>query len=421
MTQGRYIQFASACAIGLLLLAGSPVAGAVAPGTISTVAGTGAAGCGADNILAVNSALAVPYSLALDAAGNLYIADTSNNRVRKVNAATGIVTTLAGSPICAAGFAGDGFAAGAATLLNTPTGIYVDGANNVYIADSANNRVREIVAATGKIQTIAGTGVPGCAGNNGPANLAQLTQPRDFGVDGAGNLLVAEYGGHTIRSINAAGVISIVAGTCGVPGFLGDGGPAIAAQLNFPVDVSVDNANNLYIADYQNNRIRIVPLPAGNIGTFAGTGVANPYGDLVAAPAANLDTPRGIVATNIAQQFIADTGHDVIRVVNTGIIDRIAGTAGVAGYAGDGGPALKATMSAPRRMALDAAGNLYVADSGNNAIRMIASATTAPEAPPLPVAIAAEVPLPLWALGLLGGGLAAALRRGKARRGPVAP
>ena len=248
---------------------------------IETVAGNGTEGFGGDGGAAVAAQLYLPLGVALDGAGNLYIADLGNHRIRKVDAA-GVITTVAGSGSTGefgGGFGGDGGAATGARL-SSPAGMALDGAGNLYIADGWNHRIRKVDAA-GTITTVAGSGrsglgsMGGYSGDGGPATAAQLYAPAGVALDGAGNLYIADLLNHRIRKVDSAGVITTVAGSgevgFGEGGFGGDGGPATAAQLNFPEGVALDGAGNLYISDTRNQRIRKVDA-AGVITTVAGYG-----------------------------------------------------------------------------------------------------------------------------------------------------
>ncbi len=334
-----------------------------AAGVISTVAGDGTFGFGGDGGPAVEAQLARPTGVALDGAGNLYIADLGNRRIRKVDAA-GAISTVAGDGTY--GFGGDGGAATAAQLIS-PIDVAVDGTGNLYIADLGNRRIRKVDAA-GAISTVAGDGTPGFGGDGGPATAAQLSGPYGVALDGAGNLYIADRNNHRIRKVDAAGVISTVAGD-GTYGFGGDGGPAVAAQLDTPYGVAVDGAGNLYIADRLNHRIRKVDS-AGAISTVAGGG---PIGDGGAAVAAQLYSPRGVAPDGAGNLYIADSFNNRIRKVDAaGVISTVAG-AGTRGYGGDGGAATEAQLG-PRGVALDGAGNLYIADASNRRIRKVDAA-----------------------------------------------
>jgi sugar lactone lactonase YvrE len=311
--------------------------------------------------------LTTPYGVAIDS-GNVYISDSGNNRIRRVDPATGTITTFAGTGV--AGSAGDGGPATAAQL-NGPAGVVV-ASGSLYIADFTGNRVRRVDLATGTITTFAGTGVAGSGGDGGPATSAQLNSPRGLAVD-SGNLYIADSVNNRVRKVDlATGTITTFAGT-GVAGFSGDGGPATAAQLNGPAGVVVASGS-LYIADFTGNRVRRVDLATGTITTFAGTGVAGFSGDGGPAAAAQLNTPR-FLAVASGNLYITDSGNHRVRKVDlaTGIITTFAGT-GVAAFGGDGGPATAAQLNVPLGVAADA-GNLYIADVLNNRIRRIDLAT----------------------------------------------
>ncbi len=338
-----------------------------AAGTIATVAGTGDLG---DSGPALQARLDYPQEVAADAAGNLYIADGNNHRIRKVDAASGVITTVAGNGT--RGYGGDGGPA-AQAQLNEPIGVAVDGAGNLYIADH-NNRIRRVDAA-GTIATVAGTGEYGYSGDGGPATQAQLHSPFGVAVDGAGNLYIADHN-NRIRRVDAAGTIATVAGT-GEYGYSGDGGPAAQAQLNEPIGVAVDAAGNLYIADLGNHRIRRVDA-AGTIATVAGTGEYGYSGDGGPATQAQLSQPFGVALDEAGNLYIADLGnHRIRRVDAAGTIATVAGT-GEQGYSGDGGPATQAQLDFPEGVALDEAGNLYIADLGNHRIRKVTFSTAPP-------------------------------------------
>jgi hypothetical protein len=303
-----------------------------------------------------------PESLTFDAAGNLYIADTGNHRVRKVTPA-GVITTFAGGGRI--GYGGDGGPATAAEL-NEPQAVAVDSSGNVYISDTNNHRVRKVTPA-GIISTFAGAGVAGFGGDGGPAAAALLDTPGGLAVDGANNLLIADAGNHRVRRINlATGVITTVAGSG--YGFGGDSGRAADAKLYFPTGVAADGMGNLYIADTGNNRVRKV-TPPGFISTAAGTGNS-----------LDLGAPGGLTVDGAGNLYIAEQGrHRIRKLTPGGVFTTVAGT-GAAGAGGEGGAATDAQLNQPAGVAVDRAGNLFVADTFNHRVVVMAaynSATTA--------------------------------------------
>ncbi|MFG2717895.1 RICIN domain-containing protein [Streptomyces sp. NPDC048416] len=277
-------------------------------GRISTVAGTGQAAFKGDGGPAAAAQLNYPREVAVDSTGTLYIADTNNHRIRKVTA-DGTISTVAGTGT--AGFTGDG---GPATdaRLNLPVGLAVNSAGDMYISEYYNNRVRK-VAADGTISTVAGTGQAAFKGDGGPAASAQLRNPHGLAVDHAGSLYVADYANHRIRKIDPDGGITTVAGT-GTAGFSGDDGPAVSAKLNGPVGVAVDSTGTLYISDYSNHRVRRVAQD-GTISTVAGTGVAGFGGDDGPPASAQLNYPFGLAVDCIDSLFIADHMNHRIRKI----------------------------------------------------------------------------------------------------------
>ena len=358
------------------LLAAAAGAQPSADWRIDTFAGSGErvyGGFDGDGGPATNARLASPVSVATDGAGNLYIADRGNNRIRKVDS-SGTISTIAGTGEY--GFGGDGGPATEAGL-DSPNGVATDGAGNLYIADTSNHRIRK-VDSSGIISTIAGTGDSrsfGFDGDGGPATNARLSYPSGVAVDGAGNLYIAERSNHRIRKVDSSGTISTIAGL-GMRrrGFSGDGRPAVKAQLDQPEDVAVDGAGNLYIADSLNRRVRKVDS-LGTITTIAGTGHAPAYrgqpGDGGPATNAQLSFPTGVAVDGAGNLYIADSGNHRIRKVDSaGTISTIAGT-GRDGFRGDGGPATEAWLTNPYDVAVDGAGNLYIADYANRRIRKL--------------------------------------------------
>ena len=300
----------------------------------------------------------------MDSSGsNVYIADYQNNKIRKVNSA-GILSTFAGTG--APGTAGDNGLAISAQL-NNPQGISLDSSGNLYIADSFNYKIRKVTGSI--ITTYAGTGALGTSGDGGPANAALLNFPTGVSADNSGNVFVADYNNHKIRKISSSRIITTVAGT-GSAGVSGDGGPGTSALLNYPYGVSVDISGNVYIADSSNNKVRKLST-TGIITTIAGTGTAGSSVDNIAATSALLKNPRGVSIDISGNVYIADNSNNKIRMVsNAGIITTIAGT-GTGGNGGDGGLSTSAQLKIPSGLTVDGNGNVYVADSGNNKIRLI--------------------------------------------------
>jgi uncharacterized protein (TIGR03437 family) len=409
--------------------------------TIQTAAGTDNSGDGGS---AVSAALGQPEGLAVDNAGNVYVADAASNRVRII-APDGSIQTFAG--IGTAGFAGDGGPA-AAAQLNQPYGLALDLAGNLYIADFGNARVRK-VSTDGTIQTVAGGGTFAATsqGQGGPATSALLMQPRNVRMDANGSLYISDFGANQVYSVSSNGTLTLVAGT-GVAGFSGDGSSALLAQINAPAGLAIDSTGALYFADSGNNCVRkvysgvmitvfntpgptglafdstgttlyvaasgyfgtvsqqipsipsavdvavdhlgdlfttsgafVLELPAGGtvttglVTTIAGNGASPNFGgDNGPATAAELYSPSSVVMDSSGNWYIADTSNNRIRKVTpAGVISTIAGT-GTAGATGDNGPATAALLNAPRGLAIDIFGNLYVADSGNNEVRKITPA-----------------------------------------------
>jgi uncharacterized protein (TIGR03437 family) len=330
--------------------------------TITTVAGNGTAGSTGDNGPAASAELNGPEGVAMDGAGNLFIADYYNNRVRKVTP-SGTITTVAGTG--ADGSGGDNGPSISAQLSH-PTGVAVDTAGNLFIADYMNNRIRKVTPA-GTISTVAGNGIEGYNGDNIPATSAELWLPNGVAVDGAGNLFIAELTGYRIRKVTLAGTISTVAGN-GSPGY--NDGPATSAGLNFPTGVAVDGAGNIFIADRGNNFIRKV-TPAGMMSRVAGNGTQGFSGDGGPATSAALNAPTGVAVDAAGNLFIADRGNNLIRKVTPdGTISTVAGNR-TSSSGGDGGPATSAGISSPPGVIVDNSGNLFIADFGNNKIRKL--------------------------------------------------
>jgi len=331
-------------------------------GAISTVAGTGAVSYSGDGGAAQNALMNGPSAVAYSSTG-VYIADTTNQRVRQIGL-NGTISTVAGTGT--AGFAGDGSAASSAEI-SFPSGLAVDASGFLYIADTGNQRVRKVV--NGNITTIAGNGTTGYSGDGGPALNATLNSPQGLLVDSAGNVYISDYSNSVVRVVSPSGTISTLAGN-GTPGYAGDGGPAKSAQLNGPLGLALDSSGNLYIADSGNHVVRIV-RPSGTISTFAGNGTLGYSGDGGLAVNAELSTPSGLAADASGNLYFSDSGANVVRMITpAGLIVTIGGN-GKAGYLGDGGPANQAQFNTAGAITLDPQGDLYVADRSNNAVRLM--------------------------------------------------
>jgi sugar lactone lactonase YvrE len=361
-----------------------------ADGAITTVAGSGntgfivGGGFSGDGGPATAATMNYPAGVAVDAAGNLFISDFLNNRIRKVSA-SGIITTVAGSsaipglPVLIGGFSGDGGPATSA-VLDEPYGVALDASGNLFIADSVNNRIRK-VSASGIITTVAGSGAFGFvgfagtgsfSGDGGPATAATMNNPTGVAVDASGNLYIADSMNHRIRKVSASGVITTVAGSGNIGiaggGFSGDGAPAASAMIHDPSDVAVDGSGNLFIADEGNGRVREVTA-GGIINTIAGSSLGYPDGDGGPATSALINNPAGVAVDASGNVFIAES-YKVRKVTADGTITTVAGQ-GARGFSGDGGPATSAALNNVTGVAVDASGNLFIADTGNNRIRQV--------------------------------------------------
>lgn len=341
--------------------------------TISTIAGTGTSGFSGDGGLATAAELNTPTSTAIDAAGNLYQVELLNHRVRKIDATTGVITTIAGTGT--PGFSGDGGLASVAQL-NHPIAIALDAAENIYIVDAFNHRIRRISAITGNITTVVGTGAPGSSGDGALATIAKLYIPAGIVFDAAGDYYIISQGNHKVRKVTfGTGIISTIAGT-GTAGFSGDGGLATAAEFDSPAGITIDATGNLYVADNSNHRIRKIDNSTGNISTIAGIGSAGFSGDGSLATAAELNNPIGITLDAAGNFYIADNSNHRIRMINeaTGIISTFAGV-GTAGFSGDGGLPTAAELNYPYTIMFDAVGDIYIPDGFNHRIRKVSFCT----------------------------------------------
>lgn len=341
--------------------------------TVTTVAGTGTQGFSGDGGAAVGAQIGGVLSVGLDSAGNIYVPDQFNHRVRKVTT-DGTISTVAGNGT--AGFKGDGDTATSAEFAN-PSYAVVDGSGNIYISDTSNQVIRKV--SGGKISTYAGNNSSGAGygGDGGAATSALLNNPSGLALDSSGNLYIADTTNNLIRKVTSAGVISRYAGVGSAAGF-GDGGLALNAALNNPSALAVDAAGNLFIADAGNFRIRKITTN-GIITTVAGSGSGTGYaGDGGLATKARLSNVKGIAVDSAGNLYLADTSNSRIRKVTAdGTITTIAGTGGL-GYSGDGGPANAAKFFFPSGVTVDAAGHIYVSDNQNYRVRLLTPAAQTP-------------------------------------------
>ena len=342
---------------------------------ITTYAGSGFNGETGDGGPAKNAGIVYPSDICLDKDGNLYIVGT--NKVRKVNASTGIITTVAGTG--AYDYSGDGGPATNASLKYT-SGVFVDDQYNIYISEYGGHRIRKVNGSTGIITTIAGTGVAGYSGDGGPAAAASINTPQSVCVDKQGNVYFADYYNSRVRKIDATtGVITTVAGT-GSTSHSGDGGLASAAGVPYPNSITLDNKGYLYIVEVNNTntcRVRKVNISTGIIQTIAGYSSYAHSGDGGLAIHASLFDPHGVSVDPQGNVYIAQYDDSRIRKIDaaTGIISTIAGV-GVNGFAGDCGAPASAQLHYPMGIAIDTAGNLYIADNTNHRIRKVVQGVT---------------------------------------------
>ena len=402
------------------MLASRPVT--IPSGCIGTIAGNGEPRHAGDHGAAVAACLNEPKSLALSGDGVLYIADAENHVIRKVDLATGLIATVAGRPetgngasgparfhglaededtfadppagkaekflqlsdlsgtvryVVGAGrtgrFGGDGGPAAEATL-NFPGAVAVDRGGNLYIADTMNHRVRKVDAATGVISTVAGTGHRRCSGDGGPATAAALNEPAALAVDEHGNLYIADQSNNRVRKVDPrTGFIMTVAGT-GETGYTGDGMPAVEAGLSGPSGLALGPDGDLYIADTFSGRIRRVDPATGAISTVAGDGGEYRFSGMANEFSTSLSRPYGIALDAAGNLLVTDSDSHLLRRWDRKkkIITRLAGS-GQAGFGGDGGDPLAGSLNYPFGVVVDGVGNVYIADTFNHRIRMIAA------------------------------------------------
>jgi sugar lactone lactonase YvrE len=342
---------------------------------ITTITGNGTGGYNGDGAQATATEMNQPSSVALDGNGNIFIADVQSNRIRRVDASTGIVTTVAGNGT--RGYTGDGSQATVAEL-DQPWSLYLDATGNIYVADWGNSAIRKVTISSGVITTIAGNGTAGYNSDGIQATAAKLNHPGGVYVDNLDNIFIADVDNQRVRKINTLGVISTIAGT-GISGYNGDGIQATAAKLDNPSTVALDGSGNVYIADYYNNEIRKVTVSTGIITSIAGNGTAGYSGDGTQATAAEIHNPAGVMLDAGGNVYIADYTNNAIRKVevSTGIITTVAGT-GTAGYSGDGGMATAAEINKPWDIAITP-NAFYIAENMGNRVRKVTISTTGME------------------------------------------
>ena len=328
-------------------------------GVVTTLAGAAGSDGRADGTGAA-ARFAGPTGVAVDGAGNVFVADTDNNTIRKITPA-GVVTTLART----AGSSGSADGTGADAGFYYPTGVAVDASGNVFVADTDNNKIRKITPA-GVVTTLAGADRYSSGSADGTGGDALFSRPKGVAADGAGNVFVADSGNNTIRKITPGGVVTTFAGTAGWSGSAD--GTGAAARFNHPTSVAVDGSGNVLVADSDNNTIRKI-TPAGMVTTLAGTAASRGSADGTGS-VARFYSPSGVAVDGAGNVFVADSVYNTIRKITpAGVVTTLAGTARAIGSPDGTGAA--ARFNAPEGLALDDAGNVFVADSGNNKIRMI--------------------------------------------------
>ena len=336
--------------------------------TIRTVIGTGEAGYTGDGGPAADATLREPFMCCFDSAGNLFFCEAKNHVVRRMDAGTGVITTVAGTG--EQGYSGDGGPATEATLYE-PYSLEVDADGSIYIVDRLNTVVRRVDGSTGVITTVAGTGEQGYSGDGGPGDQAQLREPNDCFLDGRGGLLIADIQDQRIRRLDlASGIIDTFAGN-GEKVRGGDGMPARQASILGARAVCMDHHGNTYIAEREGNGVRVVTA-GGIMGTVAGAAAERGYtGDGGSALAATWGAPKAIRCDAAGHIIVVDTENHAIRRIdaNTGIVNTIAG--GELGGHGDGGPATDAGLDRPHGCGISADGAIYIADSNNHRVRVV--------------------------------------------------
>lgn len=350
-----------------VLMALSTAAGA--QGVINTIAGTGISGYGGDGGPANVAILSAPSGVATDAAGNIYIADKNNHRVRKIDATTGDISTYVGNGTY--GYTGMGGDAALASI-KYPSALYFDHDGNLFVNDNFNDIVFKINGSTHMIHNHCGDGHQGSSGDGGHGHLARTCVPDGVGGDNAGNIYVLDIGNHKIRKVSADNIVSTFTGTYSGP--YANPAPLASTSWGTMTGICSDNMGNLYVSDAGNHIVRKIDMATGMVRTVAGTpGMSGYAGDGGNATNALLNSPKTLFLNNEGYLFICDPNANVVRVLNTanGIINTLAGT-GAMGFSGDGGTPTTARLSRPTGVWQDAtSGKIYIADAGNQRVRVI--------------------------------------------------
>lgn len=379
------VSAADGTVLGVTLLTGVGMGGlpVLSPGRIDTVIGSGQWIYRGDGVPGNMAQIFLPMGVFVDAGGNMFVSDANNNRVRRVDAHTGLISTVAGNGV--PGFAGDGGPATQA-MVSLPSALTLDGAGNIFFVDNGNHAVRRVDAVTHVITTVAGVGsVQGYAGDGGLATAAKLSLPEGLAFDAAGDLFIADTGNNVVRRVDAVtGIITTFAGT-GQGGYNGDNRSAVSAWLNSPWNLAFGADGSLYIADLTNNRVRRVSA-AGQITTVAGTGTRSFSGDGTSAATAGLNAPAAVAVDPAGNIYIADSANNRVRKIlaSNGTISTITGT-GSEEFDGDAGPANMADLYGPYALFFDQSGNLLVADMFHNRVRSISATTLALKFDPIRV------------------------------------
>lgn len=340
--------------------------------TVNCSLSQGAISAPGDGGPATEATLGWPSGIAIDSDNNIYVAERRGNRVRRIDGDTGIITTLVGTG--KAEFGGDGGPAWLASIAH-PELIAIDPHDNLIITDRSNARIRRIDTKSGEISTITGNGTRGYSGDGKKAAEAVISNPFGVATDGSGNIFIADTENHVIRRIDhETAIINTVAGN-GTAGFSGDGGAATDAQLRRPHNMAVDAEGSILVGDSQNQRIRFVDHKTGRISTLYGTGTQGTSEDGIMAKDADFAFFGSLLLDQAGDLILSGWLDNRIRRIETktGIITTLAGT-GEAGFTGDGGPAIRAKLNGPYGMAMDQQGNLYVAEAENGRVRKISVA-----------------------------------------------